>query len=86
MTKLLERAIARAKDLPDKRQDEVGAILLALVEQDESSVRLSDAQQAEVRRRVATAEPFVPDHEMQAFFRKLAMIVRFTGKTQSADS
>jgi hypothetical protein len=72
MTELLERAIAKAKGLPENRQDEVGEILLALVEQDESSVRLSEAQQAEVRRRIATSDSFVPDHEMQAFFRKLA--------------
>ena len=72
MTKLLERAIAKAKGLSESRQDEVGEILLALVEQDESSMRLSEAQQAEVRRRIATLEPFVADQEMQAFFRKLA--------------
>jgi len=72
MTKLLERAIAKAKSLPENRQDEVGEIILALVEQDESSVRLSDAQKAEVRRRIAVPDPFVPDDEMQAFFRKLA--------------
>ena len=71
MTKLLERAIAKAKNLPEDRQDEVGEIILALVEQDESSVQLSEAQQAEVRRRIATPGPFVPDQEMQAFFRKL---------------
>lgn len=72
MTTLLERAIAKAKGLPENRQDEVGEILLALIEQDESSVRLSSAQQAEVRRRLSTPARFVPDQEMQAFFRKLA--------------
>ena len=72
MTKLLERAIAKAKGLPENRQDEVGEILLALIEQDESSVRLSETQQAEVRRRIALPGPFVPDDEMQIFFRKLA--------------
>jgi hypothetical protein len=72
MTKLLARAIAKAKELPDDRQDEVGEILLALIEQDESSVHLSEAQRAEIRRRIAAPEPFVPDQEMQAFFRKLA--------------
>ena len=72
MTKLLERAIAKAKGLPEDRQDEVGEILLALVEQDESSVRLSEAQQAEVRRRIATPTLFVPDQEIQTFVRKLA--------------
>jgi hypothetical protein len=72
MTKLLERAIAKAKGLPENRQDEVGEILLALVEQEDSSVHLREAQRAEVRRRIATPESFVPDREMQTFFRKLA--------------
>jgi hypothetical protein len=71
MTNILERAIAKAKGRPENRQDGVGEILLALIEQDESSVHLSETQQAEVRRRIATPEPFVPDDEMKAFFRKL---------------
>jgi hypothetical protein len=37
-----------------------------------TSIRLSETQQTEVRRRIAAPEPFIPDHEMQAFFRKLA--------------
>jgi hypothetical protein len=72
MTKLLERAIAKAKGLPESRQNEVGEILLTIIEQDESSVRLNEEQRAEIRRRIATPESFIPDSEMQAFFRKLA--------------
>jgi len=37
----------------------------------ESSMRLSEAQQVEVRNRLAKPGPFVPDEEMKAFFRKL---------------
>jgi hypothetical protein len=47
-------------------------IILALAEQNESSARLSDAQQAEVRRRIAAPDAFVTDQEILAFFRKLA--------------
>jgi hypothetical protein len=72
MTKLLERAIQKAKTLPDHRQDEVGEILMAIVEQDNSSLRLTETQQAEVRRRLANPESLVPELEMNAFFRKLA--------------
>jgi hypothetical protein len=72
MSQLLERAVQKAKALPDQRQDEVGEILMALVEQDESALRLSDTQQAEVRRRLANPEPPVPADEMKAFFRNLA--------------
>lgn len=72
MSKLLERAIAKARDLPENRQDEVAEILLALVEQEDSSARLSETQRAEVHRRIVTPESFVPNREMQVFFRKLA--------------
>jgi hypothetical protein len=47
-------------------------IILALAEQNESSARLSDAQQAEVRRRIAAPDAFVTDQEILAFFRRLA--------------
>lgn len=72
MTDLLERAVQRAKALPDYRQDEVGEILLALVEQDSSGLHLSESQQTEVRRRLAHPESPVPADEMKAFFRTLA--------------
>lgn len=72
MTKILEQAIQKAKALSTDRQDEVGEILLSLVEQDVSELRLSPAQQDEVRRRLANPSPLVPEHEMKAFFRKFA--------------
>ena len=71
MTKILERAFERAKTLPSDRQDEVGEILLGLVDQDQSEYRLTPGQEAEVRRRLASPEPLVPAHEMKAFFRNL---------------
>jgi hypothetical protein len=71
MNKILERAYQKAKALPTDRQDEVGEILMTIVEQDESDLRLSPEQEAEVRRRLANPEPRVPPEEMKAFFRKL---------------
>jgi hypothetical protein len=71
MTETLARAIEQAKRLPRERQDEVGEILLALIEQDESGLRLSPEQQAEVRRRLAAPQEHVPPDEMKAFFRSL---------------
>jgi len=71
MTKLLERALERAKTLPDSRQDEVGEMVLAIVEQDSSKLHLSKDQEDEVRRRMAAPEAVVPEAEMEAFFRKL---------------
>jgi hypothetical protein len=70
MTQLLERAIQKAKTLSDLRQDEVGEMLLDLVEQDNSTLRLSPSQQAEVRRRLATPENFATEEEKRAFFNK----------------
>ncbi len=72
MSKTLERAYEKAKTLSTNRQDEVGEILLSLVEQDTSDLRLSPEQQDEVHRRLANPEPLVPEHEMKAFFRKFA--------------
>jgi hypothetical protein len=41
------------------------------MEQDQSELQLSAEQQAEIRRRIATPSKFVPESEMNAFFRKL---------------
>ncbi|MBC8036290.1 MAG: hypothetical protein H7X89_03640 [Rhizobiales bacterium] len=72
MTKILERAYEKAKALSANRQDEVGEILLSLVEQDAIDLHLSPEQQDEVRRRLANPTPLVPEHEMKALFRKFA--------------
>ena len=72
MTELLQNAIEKAKTLSSNRQDEVGQMLLAMMEQDSSELRLSELQQAEVRRRLASPLDFVPEAEMNAFFRNLA--------------
>jgi hypothetical protein len=46
-------------------------MLLDLVEQDNSSLRLSAVPDAEVRRRFAFREPSVPAEEMEDLFRNL---------------
>ena len=71
MTAILERAYEKAKALSTNRQDEVGEILLSLIEQDTSDVRLSPSQQDDVRRRLESPELLVPEREMKAFFKKL---------------
>ncbi len=72
MTQMFEQAVAKAKALSDQRQNEVGEMLLALVDQEHSNLRLSSAQQAEVRRRLASADGLVPEQDMKDFFRKIA--------------
>lgn len=71
MTEILEIAIEKAKVLSSGRQDDVGKMVLAMIEQDSSQLTLSAEQQSEVRRRLARPIDLVPDAEMKAFFRKL---------------
>jgi hypothetical protein len=72
MTSLLQNAIEKAKSLPNHRQDEVGEMILAIVEQDNSQLRLSEAQEEEIRNRLARPLVLVPEPDMAAFFRNLA--------------
>ncbi|MGI9412917.1 MAG: hypothetical protein ACR2PM_04570 [Hyphomicrobiales bacterium] len=71
MTKLLEQAIEKAKALPESRQDELGEMIMALVEQDELDIHLSPEQQAEVRRRLSDPGPLASNDDVQAVIRKL---------------
>jgi hypothetical protein len=72
LTSLLQTAIDKAKTLPNHRQDEVGEMILAVMQQDSSQLGLSDAQQEEIRNRLARPLDLVPEAEMDAFFRNLA--------------
>ena len=61
MTKDQVKAVLdRVLTLPQKRQEEIVEILLAVEEQDKSDLRLTDDQLADVRRRRAGNEPRVP--------------------------
>jgi hypothetical protein len=52
MTKLLQKAFEQARQLPDDEQDAAGAALLDYLDHMQT-VRLTDQQVAEVRRRLA---------------------------------
>jgi len=74
MSKILEKALQRAKTLPDNRQDEIGEMILSVVDQDESTMQLTPSQQEEVKRRMAEPNPIVATNEqIEAFFRKFAV-------------
>jgi hypothetical protein len=60
MTRTLDQALRRMKALPQERQDDLGEIILTLVEQDRSDFELSDAQVQEVKRRLANPGALVP--------------------------
>jgi hypothetical protein len=61
-----------AKSLPDASQDEIGEMILDVIEQDQSSLRLSPDQQEEVRRRLARPGQPASQQETEAFFDKFA--------------
>ncbi len=73
MTKLLEEALLKVKSLPDSRQDEIGEMILGVVEQDQSKVTLSPEQVEEVKRRINDPNPvFATDEQVEALFGKFA--------------
>lgn len=72
MSGILEIAFKKAKVLSSLRQDEVGRMLLDLIEQDSSKLSLTADQVDEVRRRMSRPLELVPVEEMNGFFNKLA--------------
>ena len=70
MSKLLERAFKKAKTLPDDRQDQLGAMILDVVEQDQSNAHLNADQREAVRWRLADPDPaFASDEQVAATYR-----------------
>lgn len=51
MTKLLQDAIERLKELPESRQNQLAAALIEVAEGDQGDHHLTDEQVEEVRRR-----------------------------------
>ena len=71
MTRILEHALEEAKRLPTERQDEFGEMILSVVEQHTSGLRLSLKQVTEVESILAAPIDIVPGSEVTAFFHKL---------------
>jgi predicted transcriptional regulator len=63
MTKLLEKAIAKVRELPEDAQDALAAALLAMTGEEAPNVRLDEATRAAVREGLTQAErgEFVAD-------------------------
>jgi predicted transcriptional regulator len=70
MTKLLEEAIKKVRELPEADQDEAAEILLSVASRKGEPVRLDDETRAAIRegRDQARRGEFVNDEEMAAFF------------------
>jgi hypothetical protein len=71
MTKLLEKAIAEIRKLPDDRQDEAAEVLLSIASQDPDEYRLSPEQLAGVRERLSAPSDHASEAEVAAAFRRL---------------
>src|SRR6266487_1474898 len=73
MTKLLERAIARARELPPEEQDVIAAVLLSMAEAGTSRIaELDDETRAAIREGLDQARrgEFVPDEEIEALWKR----------------
>jgi len=72
MTKLLEEAIKKVRELPEADQDEAAEILLSVASKRGEPVHLDDETRAAIRegRDQARRGEFVSDEEMAAFFKR----------------
>ena len=63
MTKLLDQAIAKVRELPEDEQDTLAAVMLSIAEADASGVPLDRGTEAAIREGLAQAErgEFVTD-------------------------
>jgi hypothetical protein len=72
MTKMLEEAIKKVRDLPDADQDEAAAILLSVASKRGDLIELDDETRAAIKegRQQARRGEFANDKDMAAFFRR----------------
>jgi predicted transcriptional regulator len=71
MTKLLDQAIAKVRELPETDQNEAAEVLFSIASKNRP-VRLDDETRAAVREGVAQARrgEFVSDEDMAVFFKR----------------
>ena len=76
MTKILEQAIARARELPEEDQDTLGAVMLAMADEGVGRVGdLDDETRAAIREGLEQARrgEFVPDEEIEALWKRCGL-------------
>jgi hypothetical protein len=71
MTRLLEKAIAEIRRLPDDRQDEVAEILLEIAAHGPGDYELSPEQLADLEERLAGPPDYATEEETAALFERL---------------
>ena len=72
MTKLLEKAIAKARELPEEDQDAVAIAMLTMTEQGSPILPLDDETRAAIREGLNEARrgEFVPEEEIEALWKR----------------
>ena len=72
MTKLLEQAIEKIREMPEVDQDLAADFLFALAAKHSEPEKLDEETRAAIREGLAQAErgEFVSDEEMEAFFAR----------------
>ena len=72
MTKMLEEAIKKVRELPEAEQNEAAEMLLSVAAKNDEPVHLDDETRAAVQEGLEQAErgEFVSDEDMAAFFRR----------------
>jgi len=72
MTKRLERAIEKIRELPDADQDEVAEMLISVAARNAEPIRLDDNTREAISEGRAQARrgKFVSDDDMAAFFKR----------------
>jgi hypothetical protein len=76
MTKILEKAIAKVRTLPAEDQDVLGAVLLALADEELTQIgELDDETRAAVREGLEQAKrgESVPEEEIKALWQRLGL-------------
>jgi hypothetical protein len=72
MSKLLEEAISKVRELPESEQDEAAEMLMSVASKKGSPIELDDETREAVRegREQARRGEFVGDKDMSAFFKR----------------
>jgi predicted transcriptional regulator len=72
MTKLLEKAIAKARELPDDDQDSIAVMLLSMTSEEPQIDPIDDATRAAILEGLGQARrgEFVPDEEIEALWKR----------------
>jgi len=75
MTKLLEKAIARAMTLSPEEQDTVAAILLSMTDEGAGIAPLDDEARAAIREGLEQARrsDFVPEADIEALWKRFGL-------------